>query len=151
MRGSHLGVDSAKLLAKVATPKRVMLFGIKHDQTEANFRGKGLGVADAILIASDLSVSGALTDLNLANNRLCGVWMERDWQGLDHGELKGSYDAAGITAIAEALRVNGALTSLSLPGNRIGGAGAKAIGEALRVNGAVTQVRAVIHHSSLEH
>ena len=47
-----------------------MLFGIKHDQTEADFSHKDLGPADAILIASDLSVSGSVTVCNLRENDL---------------------------------------------------------------------------------
>ena len=61
VRGNNLNTESATALAKVATEKRVMLFGIKHDQTEADFKGQSLGPVDAILIASDLSVSSSLT------------------------------------------------------------------------------------------
>ena len=51
------------MLANVATEKRVMLFGIKHDQKEANFHNQSLGPVDAILMASDLAVSGSLTSV----------------------------------------------------------------------------------------
>ena len=60
VHGNQLDVQSAKELAKVATEKRVMLFGIKHDQTAADFRDKRLYPPDAILIANDLSVSHSL-------------------------------------------------------------------------------------------
>ena len=63
VRGNNLNVELAKKLAKIATEKRVMLFGIKHDQTEVDFRNKGLGLPDAILIANDISVSGSLTQV----------------------------------------------------------------------------------------
>ena len=63
VRGNELDVESAKVLAKVATEKRVMLFGIKHDQTEANFRYRDLKPPDAILIANDISVSRSLTQV----------------------------------------------------------------------------------------
>ena len=63
VRGNQLDVQSAKELAKVATEKRVMLFGIKHDQAEADFRGKGLKLPDAVLIANDISVSRSLTQV----------------------------------------------------------------------------------------
>ena len=64
VRGNNLDSDSATLLAKVGTQKRIMLFGIKHDQTEADFSNKSLGPVDAILIASDLAVSASLTNLS---------------------------------------------------------------------------------------
>ena len=63
VRGNALDGDSATLLAKVAREKRVMLFGIKHNQTEAIFQGQGLGPVDAILIASDLAVSASITSV----------------------------------------------------------------------------------------
>ena len=40
-----------------------MLFGIKHDQTEVDFGQQGLSPVDAILLASDLSVSASLTSV----------------------------------------------------------------------------------------
>ena len=43
--------------------------------------------------------------LNLSNNRLCGVWVE-------YGTQEGEYNAEGINAIADALRVNGTLTQV---------------------------------------
>ena len=43
--------------------------------------------------------------LDLSNNRLCGVWLE-------YGSQMGTYTAEGITALADALRVNGSLTTV---------------------------------------
>ena len=68
--GNELDSESATLLSKAAREKRVMLFGMKHDQTEADFSGQGLGSADAILIASDLSASGSMTECNVLYNDL---------------------------------------------------------------------------------
>ena len=45
--------------------------------------------------------------LDLASNRLCGLWDDYDGQG-----LKGTYTAEGISMLADALRVNASLTSL---------------------------------------
>ncbi len=58
--------------------------------------------------------------LNLRDNRLCGVWTEE-------GNQHGNYTAEGITAIADALRVNGALTSVELRSNELGDEGWGAI------------------------
>ena len=57
-----LNIESASMLAKIGTEKGIMLFGIKRDQKEADFRNQGLGPGDAILISSDL-VTGALTQV----------------------------------------------------------------------------------------
>ena len=87
-----------------------------------------------------------LGQLNLSNNRLCGVWTEDDNQ---HGNC----NAEGINAIADALRVNGALTSIDFSGNTLCGLdwegkgiytteGITSIADVLRVNGALTQVLA---------
>ncbi len=65
MRGCKLDVDTAKLLAEAASQKRVMLFGIEHEQTAADFSGQSIGMAEATLIASDVGISRALTSLNL--------------------------------------------------------------------------------------
>jgi hypothetical protein len=85
---------------------------------------KNLGVASAVVIASLISVNGALTSLDLSSNWLCGLE--------DYG--RGTYTAEGITAIADALRVNGRLTKISLANNRLGEEGTKAICEALGQN-----------------
>ena len=65
--------------------------------------------------------------LNLSNNRLCGVWDE-------NGTQNGNYTLEGINAIADALRVDGGLTKMSLAANKLEEEGAKAICEALEQN-----------------
>ena len=77
VRGNELDVESANVLANVATEKRVMLFGIKHDQTEADFRDKGLKPSDAVLIANDISVSGSLTSVDTRGNGIGGEGAEQ--------------------------------------------------------------------------
>ena len=97
VRNNQLDVESARLLSKIASEKHVMLFGIKHDQEKADFGYERLRPVDAILVASDLAVSGSLTSLNLMGNNIG--------------------DKGGV-AIAEALKVNGSLTSLDLRLNK---------------------------------
>ena len=58
--------------------------------------GKKLGVASAIVIASLISVNGALTSINLSENNLTNYGM----------------DMTGITELAAALGVNGSLTKM---------------------------------------
>ena len=141
---NELFAESAKMLSEVAKQNGISLCGIQRDQTTADFTRQGLKPPDAILLASDLSqvvVTGALTSLDLRENRLCGL--------NEHGN--GTYTADGITAIADALRVNGSLTSLNLSKNLLCGVsiwggtynteGITAIADALRVNGVLTKVR----------
>jgi hypothetical protein len=107
------------MLAEIGKEKRIMLSGIKHDQTEAKFGGYTLQPAEGILIASDLRVSLVLSSLSLHLN---GISNE------------------GAKAIAEALSSSGRAvqTNLNLAGNPLGPSsgigpeGARAIAEALR-------------------
>ena len=136
VRGNNLDSESAKKLAMIGTEKGIMLFGIKRDQKEANFRKQILGLAapaDAILFSSDL-VIGSLTSIDLSSNHLCGL----NWKG------DGQYSTVGITAIADALRVNGWLTSINLSGNDFTNygtdiTGIKQLAAALGVNSSLTE------------
>ena len=115
---NDLDIKSATMLAEIGKEKRIMLSGIKHDQTEAKFGGYTLQPAEGILIASDLRVSLVLSSLSLHLN---GISNE------------------GAKAIAEALSSGRAVqTNLNLAGNPLGPSsgigpeGARAIAEALR-------------------
>lgn len=63
LRNNLLKEESAKKLAKIGTEKRITLFGIRHGQTEADFRGDRLDFVDAILIGNDLVVTTSLTSV----------------------------------------------------------------------------------------
>ena len=67
---NNLDSESATMIANIATEKRIMLSGIKHDQAEANLYKQFLEAADAILIASDLRVSAVLKSIDLRYNDL---------------------------------------------------------------------------------
>ena len=54
--------------------------------------------------------------LNLSDNRLCGVWDEWDDDLYRHVQ-KGTYTSDGIQALADALCVSASITSLSLGDN----------------------------------
>ena len=157
VRGNTLDGNSATLLAKIAREKRVMLFGIKHNQSEANFTRQGLGPVDAILIASDLAVSASLTSvwtpahervslclctsdlhyfafclqLSLSNNRLCGLWLEHG----TFGKQMGTYTAEGIIAIAEALKVTASLTVTDMRYNQLDTESATALANVAKEKG----------------
>jgi hypothetical protein len=55
---NRLDIESARMLAKIGTDKGIMLFGIKRDQEEANFRNQALGPGDATPLATDLVTEG---------------------------------------------------------------------------------------------
>jgi Ran GTPase-activating protein (RanGAP) involved in mRNA processing and transport len=119
-----LDAEYAKMLAEVAKQKGFSLCGIRRDQTTADFHCKDLKPPDAILLASDLSqasVTGALTKLSLAGNKL---------------------EEEGTKAVCEALKKNKTLKELDLSGyNNIGGeAGAKHVADMLGVNGSLTKI-----------
>jgi len=65
---NDLDIESAKMLAKIGTEKRIMLSGMKRDQTEASFRNQGLKPADGILIVSDLPFMAVVKNLSLNYN-----------------------------------------------------------------------------------
>jgi len=108
VRGNNIDSESATMLAKVGTEKRIMLFGIKHGQVEANFVRHGdspsLGPVDAILIASDLQASGSITSLNLSAN---------------YNLANDGRDMTGITALSDALRVTSSITSVNVLSNHL--------------------------------
>ena len=69
-----------------------------------------------------------IRQLNLSNNRLCGVYYE-------HGTHHGNYNAEGINAIADALRANGGLTVANLLGNQLDAESAKMLAEVAKQKG----------------
>ena len=93
--------------------------------SELDLSGKGVGVPGALVLANLLPVTGALTKLSLAQNKL---------------------EVEGTKAICEALEQNKTLKELDISGanfkGNIGGsAGAKHVAKMLGVNGALTEVR----------
>ena len=58
-----LDAEAATRLAAVSREVQLSLCGIAPDQTEADFVGKGLKAAEAILIAASLEFRGSLTQV----------------------------------------------------------------------------------------
>ncbi len=84
--------------------------------------------AHSLLTPHLLSHLCLFRQLNLSNNRLCGVWVDV------YGKQKGNYSLKGIHAIADALRVNGGLTALDLSLNELKDEGVSAVCEAIQSN-----------------
>ena len=78
----------------------------------------------------------AVAQINLAGNKLCGVYRGGS------GDVRGTYTAEGIKAIADSIAVTASLTSIDLYNNNLGAEGAKALAPALRDSPSVTSVRA---------
>ena len=68
---------------------------------------EGLQIADGVRLSSRLTV------LNLANNRLAGVWFE-------HGVFRGEFTANGLLALARAVASSPSLRRLDLSQNSLG-------------------------------
>ena len=147
------------MFAKIGTEKGRMLFGIKRDQEEADFRNQGLGPGDAILLANDL-VTGALTEVRrtlaqsvfwttivtFSEHTACALRIQVNLDGfaLPIKKLKGTepveslnlslkrLGVASTIAIASLIGVNGVLTNLRLLGNEIGAAGERAVRDAVK-------------------
>ena len=63
-----------------------------------------------------------LAQVDLSRNRLCGIWMEGEWNESMQRYItakKGSYNAEGIKSIADAL-VRASLTECNLRDNDLG-------------------------------
>ena len=75
--------------------------------------GCALNPEEGLRIAEGLRLSSCLTSLNLASNRLVGVWF-------GSGAFCGGYDASGLLAIASAVASSPCLTSLDLSQNSLG-------------------------------
>jgi len=133
---AHCGAQraAAKTLVEAVKDKDISLCGIKSDQTTADFRKRNLKPADAILLASDLSKAGvtgsSITSLDLALNRLCGVWDDFDGQG-----LKGTFTAEGILALSDALKGNASLTVTNVLRNGLDAESAKMLAEVAKQKG----------------
>ena len=147
VRGNQIDAETATTLANIGTEKRIMLFGIKHDQTEANFKDESIESVNALLIGSDLTVSASLTSINLKKNRF-------EIEGAEY-IAKGISVSASLTIIdlssndlgdgcakhiAEGISVNVLLTSINLSQNEISYKGAKHIAKAIGVSASLTSI-----------
>jgi Ran GTPase-activating protein (RanGAP) involved in mRNA processing and transport len=162
--GLKLRVDGAAELASAAREKGIRLcFAL--DQTEADFRGKGLSPVDVVLIASELSVSRSMTSIGEGGLDLRGNELgDEGWGAIIAGVCSSkvskiaSIDASrkgigptGAKLIAEALKasVNASLTKLSVARNKLGDEGAQAIVSALKES-KVSQIKELdIHYNNI--
>ena len=140
---NELDVQSAKMLAKIGMEKGILLSGMKHDQTKADFRSLKLRLepADGILIGSDLKSMEILTIIDLRFNLIGTAGATAIVDALSSARLvlltsldlyRNNIGDEGAKAIAGALQSKAKLTSLTLSWNNIGAGGAEAIADALQ-------------------
>jgi Ran GTPase-activating protein (RanGAP) involved in mRNA processing and transport len=147
--GNSIPVEQAQELVKIMRSKENLttFCGLSREETELNFSGQDLGAGDAVLIANDISDMGALTALNLADNKIGATvgWMiqpsfvtpdqrykhsDGRIQGLlPEGEQLGKPE--GVIAVANAIKDMGALARLNLASNSLGAKEAKIIAAVL--------------------
>jgi hypothetical protein len=134
---NNIGIDQAKNLVSILKehPTLNTFCGIKGNETELDMSGKMDGAGDAIMLVAEIVGNGALSKLNLKDNKLATA---------EAGE-----------ALGEALKGNMVLKELDISGNALrhayegdtscfGGADgpgfAKAISKGLSGNGALTSL-----------
>ena len=141
---NSIGVDQAKDLVIILKehPTLKSLCGNKGNETELDMSGKMDGAEDAIMLAAEVVVNGAILSLNLASNNLGAPLVPAGWtHNPENGALyrfkhtDGSHQEAapagtsypGAIAIANAIKDMRAMTSLNLASNSLGVEGAKII------------------------
>jgi hypothetical protein len=69
---NRIPVEQAQELVQIMHTKEklITLCGLSKEETELDFSGQDLDAGDAVLIANDISDMGALTSLNLADNKI---------------------------------------------------------------------------------
>ena len=158
--------DAAQELASVVLSKptleifcNIPIKKLRADSlSELDLSGKGVGVPGALVLANLLPVTGALTKLSLAQNKLEVEGTKAICEALEQNKTLKELDisgdkwnsniggSAGVKHVAKMLGVSGGLTSinLSVGQSRCHGTytaeGITAIADALRVNGALTNV-----------
>ena len=147
MLGAEAGKAFATAIAANTVLKELDLSG--HPETDELYARPNIDVAFAKEFAVGLGGNGALTSLDISNNRLGELVLPSGWTEDRH--LFGSYDKGykhtdgrrqkdhpgkpeGVIAIANAILTMGALTTLDLSSNDIGPEGAKHIAEAVKAN-----------------
>ena len=116
---NSIGTKGGQALVDAAPPQLRTFCGFEEGQTEVDLSGKfgeygdrigtALGPGDAVLLAWELTtgyVSSSMTSINLSSNGLCGLYEDK------LGQMRGTYDATGIKAIADALSVSTSMNSL---------------------------------------
>jgi hypothetical protein len=130
-------VEQAQELVKIMQSKEKLttLCGLSVNETTLDFSNQGLGPGDAVLIANDISDMGALTSLNVANNKLGGLvdsasniwtyfsnqwWCNGDNPPADNKEGYKDAKPVGVILLANAIKDMRALSVLNLAKNNLG-------------------------------
>ena len=111
-----------------------LAFGVKHKPARRNGMGAGRGAGFASGIADGVSTNGALTSLNMSDNKIGLLSSESGWTHDPNGYWKYTHSDGrkqdnkpagedfkplGVIALADGISANGALASLDLSQNDI--------------------------------
>ena len=125
---NKMDIESATMLLKVKAEKSMLrtLCGLTHEETEINLNSQGLGPADAMLLAPEVSVMTSLTKILVSWNEL--------------GD-------EGTTILCDAIREStvSKVEELDLERNEIGPNGAKAIAALCADKASLTSVWTPAH------
>ena len=137
--------------------------------TEADFSGKKLGTAGALILAAFMSTKlfeakGALSELDLSKNDLGSAGLSAVSEALKSTSIRqlniaesnlmykcngyydvqnGTYDASGLTALAKSI---GNLKELNISNNRLRAEEAKVLVPALEANGSLASLNLAGNH-----
>jgi hypothetical protein len=144
---NEIGIDQAEALVSMLKehPTLKSICGNRGDETKLDMSGKQMGASGAIMLAAEIVCNGALTTLDISENKLNSGALKAGKRGkLDSDyetDMTGmptlllltfpiiTYISAGIIAIAGAIKDMRALTLLILVNNRLCGTWIDAYGE----------------------
>jgi hypothetical protein len=153
-----MGTDQAKALASILKehPALKSLCGNSGDEIELNMSGKMKGAADAIMLVPEIIANGAMTSLNLANNKLGELVPPTGWKAhlakdgarvyyVTEGqpsqwEAPSGSTPEGAIALANVIPDMRAMTSLNLASNKLCADGGKALAKGLKGNTVITEL-----------
>ena len=135
---NQLDVDSADLLLKVKAEKPNLrtLCGLTHEETELDFRHKGLGPGDAKLLAPEISVIAPVTSLSTAYNNISGDGARQLASAVLAKPTLETFSGIPLKEVRA-----DSLTTLDLSNKGLGVAEAMVLADLLPVMASVTKVR----------
>jgi hypothetical protein len=131
---NEFDTEAASVLLKVKAEKPMLrtFCGFMHTETALNYWNQGLGPADAMLLAPEISVMASVTECNLRGHHLneqsakelakIGTEKRITLFGIKHGEREADFRRQGIGSvdailIANDLAVTASVTSVRAFGN----------------------------------
>jgi Leucine-rich repeat (LRR) protein len=162
--GNSIPTEQAQELVKIMRSKENLttLCGLSREETELEFSGQDLGAGDAVLITNDISNMGALTSLDISNNKLGELLLPEGWTK-KHAQSQEEYDAhaqanawyehvdgrwqkedpsmpLGVITLATAIKDMRAITKFDISSNHLWVEGGKVLAAGLKGNQVITEL-----------